>query len=224
MRQSVESGFKLIVALILFGPLAGCAVVPDLPTTLDVATTSEDRASAAKDSGPSTFANSTWSLARKAVPGEPPDDNDDPPPGPYGGLLDGQALQRPPVGERIFLADFGPNGEMIRVRENRFLLPAIYGEEVVVGADWQDALLPGVFYQSASYGSQEGDQIGIAVNVQVRFNETFLGRAVLYAWGTVDGDTLDGQFGYVLDFTEGAVSFLGTIADQYPVDGVRVEE
>jgi hypothetical protein len=203
--------------------LAACVPVPALPETLDVATSAADRVTAARKTGPADLADSTWSLARIAE-----SDNPDPnitrsgPPGPYGGILAGNALERPPVGERIFLVEFGPGGEMVRITENRFFLADIYGPDVPVGGEWTGTTLPGVFYRSASYGIQIGDRFGVAVVVNVRFGEVFLGRAILYAWGTMDDDRIDGQFGYLLDFTDGAAAFLGTVADQYAVEGQRV--
>jgi hypothetical protein len=153
-----------------------------------------------------------------------PNDDPEPPPGPYGGILSGEGLARPPVGERIFLIEFGPGGEMVEARENRFFLAQFYGSTVPIGEAWVNTTLPGVVFQSASYGLQEGDHYGIAVVVHVRFANFFLGRAILYSWGDIDGDGITGQFGYLLDFTEGVVSFLGTTADQYPVTGERIEE
>lgn len=214
--------------LILCGLLvasAACNAVPDLPDSVDVATTNIDRSNAPADTGPSSLADSSWSLARVADPDNPDDEEAEAaPPGPYGGILSGDALARPPVGERIFVVRFGPNGEMVEVTENRFFLTEVYGMTVPVGGEWSSAAIPGIFFRSASFGVQAGDRFGIAVQVQVRFGDVFLGRAILYAWGTVAGDMLTGQFGYLLDFTDGAAPFLGTIADQYPVEGQRLAE
>lgn len=201
--------------------LIGCGSVPALPETFDVATSATQRSDAQKGTGPAGLANATWSLARVADPNEP--EQEDAPPGPYGGILSGQGLARPPVGDRIFLIRFGQNGEMVAAEENRFFLAEFYGTDVPIGEEWSPTTLPGVVFQSASYGVQEGDHFGIAVVVHVRFANFYLGRAVLYSWGDIAADRIDGQFGYLLDFTEGLVSFLGTAADQYPVEGERVD-
>lgn len=214
-----RSGF--VVAGLL--SIAGCNAVPLLSESLSVAISTAARLDAPKGSGPAALANGVWSLSRKADSSDTANaDGVSAPPGPYGGLLNGDALPRPPVGERIFLARFGPAGEMVRVTENRFFLPEIYGMEIPIGGEWTSATVPGVFFRSNSFGVQQSGRVGIAVHVQVRLGEVFLGRAVIYAWGTVSGGSLDGTFGYLLDFTEGAVSFLGTVADQYSVNGQRV--
>lgn len=36
------------------------------------------------------------------------------------------------------------------------------------------------------------------------------------------GDRADGTFGYILDFTDGLLSFMGTIEDAYPVNVERL--
>lgn len=203
--------------------LAGCATVPDLPDTLDVATSATASAAASKGTGPAGFTNSSWSLARAEDPkSSTQESSGDAPAGPYGGILNGQGLERPPVDERIFVARFGAQGEMVEVTENRYFLAQFYGETVPVGETWVPTSLPGVDYRSASYGLEQDGRFGIAILVQVRFGSTFLGQAVLYSWGTSSGDLIDGQFGYVLDFTGGAIRFLGTIADQYHIEGQRV--
>lgn len=202
----------------------GCGGVPALPETFEVATSATEKFEAESDSGPAGLTNSTWSLARVAGPNEDAEDSaDTAPSGPYGGILSGDALERPPVGERIFLVEFGDEGQMVNVTENRFFLPRFYGDEVQITSDWHATSLPGVSYSSASYGLDVAGRFGVAVIVHVRFGNFFLGRAILYSWGTQAEDTIDGQFGYLLDFTDGVVRSLGTIADQYPIHGERTE-
>lgn len=202
----------------------GCGSVPALPETFDVATSGTEKSEAPRDSGPPGFGDNVWSLARVADPDDPDDDSDDTPNGPYGGILSGEALDRPPVGERIFLIEFD-EGVMVNVTENRFFLPRFYGNEIPVGGDWQGTMLPGVFFNSACYGLEVEGRFGLAVIVHVRFYNLFLGRAIIYSWGTMaeDGESLTGTFGYLLDFTDGMVASLGTIADQYPIEGERVD-
>lgn len=209
------------VAAALAIATVGCGGVPGLPTTLEVAVSAMDKTEAAAGSGVAGLANSVWSIERT----DPAtDENVDPPTsGPYGGLLTGERLDRPPVGERIFLIEFGPAGEFVEVRENRFFLPRIYGDTVEVGGDWASTTFGGVSFRSESYGVEVGERFGTAVVVNVRFGNFFLGRATLYAWGTQADDQLAGTFGYVIDFTEGVVAFLGSRADQYPITGERIE-
>ncbi len=111
---------------------------------------------------------------------------------------------------------------MTEVAENKYFLAKIYGTMVPVGGSWTSSTLPGVAYRSASFGLELDDRFGVAVVVHVRFGNFFLGRAVLYSWGTIADDVIEGQFGYLLDFTDGIVRFLGTVADQYPVKGNRI--
>lgn len=204
---------------------AGCGGVPTLPDTFEVATSATEKSEAQKGTGPAGLANSTWSLTRAADPNDPTDGDveDTTPRGPYGGLLSGDALDRPPVGEQIFLVEFGDQGQMVRAGENRFFLPRFYGSDVPIGSQWRGTTLPGVLFNSASYGLEVGGRFGVAVIVHVRFGNLYLGRAILYSWGVQTGDTLTGTFGYLLDFTDGVVAGLGTIADQYPVTGQRTE-
>ncbi|MBL8877721.1 MAG: hypothetical protein JNG88_01275 [Phycisphaerales bacterium] len=214
---------SLLVVLGVAALAAGCAPTFELPASFDVATTASEKTSASAGSGVPLLANSTWSLARvdngsdsaTAMSG-------DQPAGPYGGILNGDALERPPIGERIFLIELGAAGEMVRVTENRFFLAEIYGEEVPIDGEWAGTVLPGVSFRSATFGVGVGSRYGFAVVVHVRFGEIFLGSAVLYSWGTISDGALTGQLGYLLDFTRGAVPALGTIADQYAISGQRV--
>ncbi len=210
-----------IIAFIILAGIIGCGGVPALPDSFEVTTSATEKVEADAGTGPQGLANSSWSLMRKTDPEDDPSEDDAQPRGPYGGILGGDALQRPPVGEEIFQIHFGESGEMIEVTENRFFLPGIYGGTVHVGGDWTSAGLPGMAFRSASYGVQTGDRYGLAVVVHVRAGNIFLGRAVLYSWGTITGDHLDGQFGYLIDLTEGAVPTIGTIADQYPIEAAR---
>lgn len=221
-RHQRSRGVGLLCAVI--GLAGGCGSVPALPDTFEVATTADLRVEVDAGTGPIGFADSTWSIARVADPNDPEEVADEPiPPGPYGGLLNGQGLARPPVGERIFLVQFGSQGQMVEVTENRYFLAEIYGATIPIGGDWTAATLPGVQFRSDSYGTQTGDRFGLAEIVNVRFGNLFLGQAVLYAWGTQTGDQIAGTFGYVIDFTEGAVPTLSIVADQYPIEGERID-
>jgi hypothetical protein len=212
--------FVWLIPVLLAG---GCGSVPALPDSLNVATSATEKSEAAKDTGPPSLANSSWSLARLPDPENGGNDNtDSAPPGPYGGILGGDALERPPVGERIFLIEFGNVGQMVHVTENRFFLPRFYGSDVTISEQWHGTSLPAVTYNSASYGLEAGGRFGVAVVVHVRFGNLYLGSATLYAWGTMETDTIAGTFGYLLDFTDGIARGLGTIADQYPIEGERV--
>ncbi len=215
--------FSFIASTVVALYLTGCGGVPALPESFDVATSATDKSQAAKDSGPPGLASSTWSLERLPDPNDSgADASDSTPSGPYGGILNGDALERPPVGERIFLVEFGDQGQMTHVTENRFFLPQYYSDEISIDSDWHQTTLPGVVYNSASYGLEVGGRFGLAVIVHVRLGNLFLGQALLYSWGTQDADTINGAFGYLLDFTDGIVPSLGTIADQYPIVGERV--
>lgn len=222
MTMRLRAACFCLTAACFFAAAAGCGTIPALPDLLDVATSATDRVAAAPGTGPASLADSAWSILRKADPllSAASAAVVSPSSGPYGGLLGGAALERPAVGDRVFVVRFGPNGEMVEVDENRFFLPEIYGGRVPVGGQWTGALLPGVAFQSASYGVQVGDRFGLAVVVNVRGGELFLGQATLYAWGTVVDGRIDGTFGYLIDFTGGVVPFLGTVADQYPIEAV----
>lgn len=205
----------------------GCRTAPALSSSIEVALSKTTSQSAERGVGPAGLANSQWSIVRKADPGPSSKSSaltmlTPPPPGPYGGFLSGQALKRPPVGEEIFVAQFGDEGQMTQVTNNRYLLASVYGQTIPIGTAWWNSSLPGVSYRSASYGVQDGDRVGLAVVVHVRFLQTFVGKAVLYSWGALSNDVIDGQFGYLIDFRDGALPMLGTIADQYPIEGRRV--
>lgn len=218
-----------ILATLSLALLGGCPFVPDLPAEFEVALTAAEKQTAAQGSGPGLLAGTSWAAFRGPDPSAASSQLDaaatgDAAPGPYGGLLDGGVLERPPVDVQMFRVHFGDNGRVTHISENRHFLPEIYGDEIAVGADWRATTLPAVQYRSATYGLAVGDQIGLAILAEVRFGQMFVGQALLYSWGKLSGDRIDGQFGYLLDFTDGIGQvLLSTSADQYPFYATRTE-
>ncbi len=209
----------LLALAVVLTNLGGCPGITIIPDTLDVSISATEKVSAERDSGPPNLADSSWAVFRVADPNDPDDepDADAPPPGPYGGLLNGGLIARPPIGEQIFIVDFGAGGVATGVRENRFFLPEFYGSEVPIRSTWTPTTIPGVLYRSASFGVEVDGRFGAAIFVEVRFAGLLVGQAVLYAWGTRDDAELNGTFGYLLDFTDGIGRvLLLTGGDQYP--------
>lgn len=193
-------------------PLTGCSL-RELPDTFEVAMSAGERLSAPRNSGAADAVNSTWAGFRKADPAPA----EKAAPGPYGGLLTGGIVERPPVNGKIFVADFGAAGEITAIRENRYFLPQIYGEQIDIGGDWAKAKIPLLRFKSASYGLQLGERYGFAVLVHVSLGRAYVGRAIIYSWGSIGEDRLDGTFGYLLDFTGGLADLvLDSGGDQYP--------
>ncbi|MBI2435500.1 MAG: hypothetical protein HYV26_21820 [Candidatus Hydrogenedentes bacterium] len=196
--------------------LSGCPL-PEFPDAFDVAITGTEKHSAPRDTGPPTAANATWQAFRAP----------DPPkalPGPYGGLLNGGILERPPVDAQIFIADFGPNGAITMVHENEYLLPSVYGREIPIGGDWQGATVPFMHFRTACFGLEMDGRYGVAIVVHVRLANQYVGRAIIYSWGTIGEERIDGTFGYLLDFTGGLADILlNSGGDQYPFYAVPID-
>ncbi|NUQ49734.1 MAG: hypothetical protein HUU27_07430 [Phycisphaerae bacterium] len=221
IRRNVIRVAPVAGLAMLMAGLAGCPSIADLPDELDVATSATEKHKAPRDSGLPSAGGRTWAAFRAIVPGE-----SDPAatPGPYGGLLTGGLLERPPAGEQIFRVTFAEDGRPVEVSENGFFLTEIYGRRVPVGGAWSRATLPGLFFRSASYGIEIGGRFGIAIVVQVRFGGAYIGRAVLYAWGTQAAERLEGTFGYLLDFGGGPLeAALSATGDQYAFFATPVE-
>ncbi len=225
MLPSIRSSAQVSIVLCLALGLAGCMGSIELPAEFAVATSGTEKTSAMPDSGLERFANAKWALFRVAEVGEDPQEQTEVPSGPYGGLLDGGFLARPPADAQIFVVEFGERGQALRVTENKYFLADIYGDTVGVGPAWRPASLPGVRFRSTGYAVEDGERFGLAVLVRVEFLSIYVGRAVLYAWGTGDDERLEGQFGYLLDFAGGIGDLiLNTTGDQYPFYATRVEE
>ncbi|MGE0481143.1 MAG: hypothetical protein AB7Q17_11790 [Phycisphaerae bacterium] len=204
----------LVLSLVVF---AGCPLSTGLPDELDVVLPQNQKQTAAADTGPQSLGGATWAIFRKFDPNAPDDPQSvAPAPGPYGGLLNGGLLERPPVDGLIFRVDVAASGRITRVRDNQFFLADIYGADLEITADRQPTTLPGITYRSASYGVTVGDQIGLAAYVEVDFLGLRVGNAVLYAWGTLADGRVDGTFGYLLNFDGGLGDLLlDTTGDQY---------
>jgi len=223
-RRFVRTGRALALATLTL-PLLGClSAVPDgIPETLDVVLPAGQVHPAARDTGPALLADSGWELFRTEDPDNP---GDEPAggPGPYGGLLEGGVLNRPPVGEKIARVTFDASGRLVQVQENRYLLPEVYGRTITIDGTAGATALPGLTFRSASFGLSINDQFGVVVYVDVRAFGARVGHAIIYAWGTRREDRIDGIFGYRLDFSNGLADLvLDSAGDQYPVEALRVE-
>lgn len=215
-RVAIVLGLSTIV-------LTGCNGAPVLPDSLNVVLPDDQHAGAAANTGPELLAGQTWALRR---PADATDDDlrsdANPAPGPYGSLLNGGQLARPMPGQVFARVDFGPDGVLERARDNCCLLPELYGSTIEVSSQSQATSIPGGTFASSSYGVSIGDRFGVAIFAEVRFFGSKVGTAVVYAWGTRDGDTLIGTFGYKLDFGNSFASrFLKTGGDQYAIEGTR---
>lgn len=198
--------------------LVGCGV-PELPDTFDVAISAAEMVNAPRGSGAAAAAHATWTGFR----GPDAKSGEKAAPGPYGGLLNGGILERPPVDGQVFIADFGAWGDITAIHENQYFLPQVYGDELEVGGDWAAATVPFMRFKSACYGVQIDDRYGLAVVVHVRLGPLYVGRAIIYSWGTIgEEDGIVGQFGYLLDFTDGLADIvLDSGGDQYPFYAVQ---
>jgi len=113
---------------------------------------------------------------------------------------------------------FGDQGRATQATENAFYVPQFLGETITIDGQLQQAApLPVLSYAAASYGTEEGNRVGIALRVEVRFFGIPSAQAVVYAWGPLDGDRIEGVFGYSADITPLLALLLGSGADQYPV-------
>jgi hypothetical protein len=225
LSQPVGRAQATVVAAMFLVVLTGCPQPDELPDSLEVALSGTERQVVASGTGPPGLADAAFAVCRKADPNDPNDagpSGQTPQPGPYGGLLTGGILVRPPIDEQIFVVHLGDGGRMTRISENRHFLPEVYSADISVKPQWSSSAIPGLTYRSASFGLQVGDRMAIAVLVQVRAFGAFVGDAIIYAWGTTQGDRIDGMFGYLLDFSDGLGDrFLDSGGDQYPIYALR---
>lgn len=212
MRRPLAA--TIVLSLVV---LAGCPLSTGLPSELDVVLPQNQKQTVAANTGPQSLGGATWAIFRKFDPNAPDDPQSvAPAPGPYGGLLNGGLLERPPVDGLIFLVDVATGGRITRVRENQYFLADIYGSDLEITSDRRPTSLPGITYRAASFGVSVGGQIGLAAYVEVDFLGLRVGHAILYAWGTLADGRVDGTFGYLLDFSNGLGDLLlDTTGDQY---------
>jgi hypothetical protein len=222
-RNMSKQNCAFALSIAAFLAAGGCPRVPDLPEEFEVALTAAEQRTALRNTGPEQFSGMTLEVIRTG-PADDAQAAGGPAPGPYGGLLNGGLLERPPVGERMFLVEFDATGAAAQVRENRYVLGDIYGETINIGDAWVGTTVPGISFRSSSYGVTEGERFGLAIIAQVEINGLYAGRAVIYSWGTQTETGFDGQFGYLLDFSGGVGELLfDSGGDQYPVRATRVD-
>lgn len=220
--------WRRVLAGILWGctllGAAGCFRAPATPQTLEVVLPDDARQEAEAGTGPQSLAGGTWVGFRKPDPDEPPPAESTPPPGPYGGLLDGGILDRPPADEPMFRVVFAADGRVTGIHDNQYFLADIYGSTLAVDGTVYSTTIPGIAFSAQSFGVSVEDAFGVAILVDVRFVGLPVGRAVIYSWGRGDAQRVDGQFGYLLDFSGGLGDLLlDTNGDQYPFYATRQE-
>lgn len=205
-------GVRLASAtLLVFG--AGCFGPPNLPDEVDVVLPGGVVRTSQKGTGPTNLAGDTWA-ARRATP--PEGTSDEPAESPYGGLIGSGFLTRPEPDDLMFRVVVADDGRATRVTDNFFYLRDVFGPTFVLDGAFHPAATPGISYGADSFGAAVDDQFGIAIPVEVRFFGLPVGTATVYAWGTVSGDQLIGQFGYSIDLEPIPDLLLGSGADQYP--------
>jgi hypothetical protein len=64
----------------------------------------------------------------------------------------------------------------------------------------------------------------VAILVHVRLNGLYVGQVMIYSWAAVEGERMDGQFGYQFDFSQGfGRFFVPRTGDQYKFYATRVD-
>jgi len=210
MVKSSARLVAMIAPMILI--IGGCFGPPEFPEETDVFLSQETSQRAQINSGPPSMANSEWDISRRVVEGMESAEES-----PYGGILGGGFLDRLDPGERMVRVHFEDQGRVTRATENAFYVPQFLGETIIIDGQLQTALLPGLAYAAVSYGTENENRVGIALRVEVRFLGVPSADAVVYAWGPLDGDRIEGVFGYSADFSPLLALLLGSGADQYPV-------
>lgn len=199
----------------------GCAPSPSPPDSVDVAITSATKVSAARGSGPAVLADATWAAFRKADPNDGAA-ADAPSTSPYGGVLDGRnILQRPEPDTVMLRIRFGANGRAELLSDNDFYAPQIFGPEFIIDGQVHTSATPLLVYATNSYGVSDGNRFGFAAPIEVWLGGLPVGEGLAYAWGVVDGDRLDGTFGYQVKITLPGTPFGEGGADQYPFYALR---
>ena len=223
MNRSALYGISVMVLAVSL-LTAGCPVAPAPLDTLDIVLPGAIKRTVAARTGPELLAAGAWAGFRKADGNEQSDLVADPAPGPYGSLLNGGLLARPPADTQIFILDISESGRVTLLRENAYFLPDLYGDSSVIDGTFLATTIPGVTYSLESFGVSVDDAIGLAIVSDVRFLGLPVGMAIIYAWGTGDAERIDGQFGYQLDFSNGLGGLvLESGGDQYPFYMLRQE-
>lgn len=137
-RAPALRGFAVAVMLLL----TGCE---SLPASLSVPLGNSTTVTASINSGPASFASSTWAYYASGTS----------PLGFLGGLLPGsQAL--------MFRAEHGANGQILRIFDNQALGPDKFGPFILMDNLLHPMIAPPTLsYASASYGAADGSFVGL---------------------------------------------------------------
>jgi hypothetical protein len=196
---------------------SGCFGPPNLPEELEVVMPNNVRRTVPAGTGPTIVENSTWSVfALPDADGATNDSTAAPLPGPYGGFLDGGLGELPPTDAPLYLIHFGEGGRILGVSEN-IISPEILGDEIIIDGAFHAQRLPGLSTAAVSFGVSEGDQIGAAFTLDVRFLGVPVGSGVIYAWGTKTETRIDGTLGRLLDLKPLPDLFFPSGGDQFPI-------
>lgn len=172
--------------------LAGCGQTPDLPAGDDVTLPGGKTAFAVLGSGANNLANTEWACYRAS--------------------------------DNSFLVNvaFGPNGEFARVSQNAAYFPEILGSELIADGAIHPAAMPGMTYAGGSFGASSGKEFGFSGPLNVWLAGLKVGTGRAYAYGTVDGDSAFGMFGYETQILGEDSPFGSSDQDEYEFYGVRI--
>ncbi|MEK6676505.1 MAG: hypothetical protein AABZ47_12740 [Planctomycetota bacterium] len=192
--------------------VGGCFGPPEFPEEMEVFLTQETSMTAQVNTGPPSMADAQWDISRRVVDGgASPDES------PYGGLLGGGFLDRLDPGERMVRVHFDESGRATLATRNAFYVPQLLGDTINLDSELHTAPLAGLSYAATSYGTEAGNQVGIALHVEIRLFGIPSATAVVYAWGPLADGRIEGVFGYTADLAPLITILLGSGADQYPV-------
>ncbi|MCG3127731.1 MAG: hypothetical protein CHACPFDD_02601 [Phycisphaerae bacterium] len=196
--------------------LGGCPIAADFADTFPVTLPGDRVLSAERGDGAAALANTTWAFF-KAPNGRNFDDQ----PGPYGGILGSALFETPADDEFLFRAEFGADGRLVRIFDNNFLIPEIVGDEFLYDEQSHSTNVPLLLYVGASYGIQDGNQVGYAAPYDATFAGVDAASALAYAWATLDGDRMTGVIGYLIDPVDLEALFGDSIATQWSAYAIR---
>ncbi len=167
-----------LVVLPVFLLSAGCYDA-SLPQSMMVVLSAQATLEAPLDSGPDTFANSTWAMyeARES---------------------NGQRSALPD--KLLIRIEFGPDGQIARAFDNVAFGADTIGLELVPDGEVHATPFPGAAYVAGSYGGRDGENVGFAASGHFLIGPSSAATATIYAYGTLNqaGDRIDGVLGYDL--------------------------
>ncbi|RJP36108.1 MAG: hypothetical protein C4547_08060 [Phycisphaerales bacterium] len=168
-----------------------------LPSGVSVRLPDDSTSQAALGVGPASLADTAWEFFRAA---------------------DNRLITR---------VRFNENGGVAELYDNAAVASQIFGSQILADGKSHALQADGLTYTAGSYGAENSSGFSFELRAVARFNGIEVGTGTAYAFGTHDGQRMEGTFGFKTTLTSLAQTVLpkeANTSDEFEFYALLIEE